>query len=108
MTSLKTRKQLLIAESEINRQLLVRDFRMLSHGIQGLTHEVSRYGGYLTSLAALATVVSIFRRPKPAVPKKTAWLDYIVKAVRIGVSLWPMLSTKRRPAAAPSPEKVPA
>jgi hypothetical protein len=97
MSPLAARKRLLVAESEINREILTRDFKRLRAGVQGISEEIRKYGGVALSVGALAAAFSMFRNSKPEPEKKShSWLSWAGKAVRLGVSLWPVLSAKRR------------
>ena len=97
MTPLEARKRLLLAESEINRELLAQEWQTVSAGARSVTQEIGRFSGLAVSLAALAAAsFSVVRKskPKPAA-EKFSWLSLVVKGIRLGFSLWTILGAKR-------------
>jgi len=86
MNPLTSRKQLLIAESELNRAHLVRDLQSIDHNIHALAQQVKSAG----SIASLAiSLFSWFQRPKAApVAEKSSWLQTLLKGAQMAGSLW--------------------
>lgn len=64
VTPLEVRKQLLIAESELNRAQLVGDLASLSLGVRMLTGRAGSFGWIVSSVQALAAGLTAFRREK--------------------------------------------
>ncbi len=74
MTPLEARKQLLIAESEINRARLFEDMAALKVDIQGLKHRAKSFGAIASTVAALAAGLLTSGRDKTRSPEaKPAW-----------------------------------
>ena len=89
MNSLESRKQLLIAESELNRALLGREWQLMSGGIHALTKQVKTFSLFATSTASLIGVLAALRGKKPAPTiEKPSWLQTILKYVPAVGSLW--------------------
>ena len=65
MNPLESRKQLLIAESELNRAQLVGDMAVLTADIRTLTDRAKSFGSIASSVAVLVAGLAAFRRGKP-------------------------------------------
>jgi hypothetical protein len=93
LTLLQTRKRLLLAESELNRAELLKELAGLKSEMDRIKKRVHIVRSVAPSIAALAAVVSIFRRnfSKPANsenrPRKP-WTSALLKGARAGASLW--------------------
>ena len=86
MTPPTSRKKLLVAESELNRTLLVRDVQLMTDNIQALSHQAKTIG----SLASMAvSLMSWFQRPK-IIPttEKPSWLQTLLQGAQMAGSLW--------------------
>lgn len=85
MNPLHLQKQLLIAESELNRAQLVEDFRALANEAKALAQRAAT----LRSLASASVVLvsELVALRQPAV-KKTSWLQSILKGAQLAGSLW--------------------
>jgi hypothetical protein len=100
--SLAVRKELLIAESEINRALLAKDYRVLAVEIRAATEVIGKTSALLL---VAKTVMTLFKSPsssKPAAgaPQKNSWLTMSWNLLRMGLPLW--LGFHQRQAAAQS------
>lgn len=89
MSRLETRKQLLLAESEINREQLIRDTIALKAGIHTLTDRAKSFGSIASAAAVLATGLAAFRHSR-SVPAgdRPSWLRRILKGAGMVSSLW--------------------
>jgi hypothetical protein len=93
---LELRKELLIAESEINRAQLLDEWQTMSDGVHTVTHHVK----IVSSLAGVAALVvagiSAFRRSQ-AMPSdaKTSWLSPLLKGAQLATSLWQAFRTRQ-------------
>jgi uncharacterized membrane-anchored protein len=97
MTALETRKRLLIAESELNRALLVGDMAVLRAGVAALTERAKSFGSIASSAAALIAGLAAFRRGKPADGgAKFSWLRTILKGASLISTLWLAIRSLRR------------
>ncbi len=83
---LAVRKQLLIAESEINRMLLKEEAAALA----GELRDLSRKATQLRGILGMATAAFSAARPKPTEPAtgKRSWFAPVLSGLRLGTSLW--------------------
>lgn len=84
----QSHKQLLIAESELNRHLLIQECQEAVAGIRGLTEDVKRVGTLVSSLALLIEGFSTLRKKESQPAPKRGWISSIVEGARLGTSLW--------------------
>jgi hypothetical protein len=83
------RKQLLIAESELNRAQLAGDMTALTEGVRTLTDRAKSLGSIASSAAVLMAGLASFRRGKPAdAGAKPSWLQTILKGAGMVSTLW--------------------
>jgi hypothetical protein len=89
MNPLESRKQLLIAESELNRAQLVGDLAALAAGVRTLTDRAKSFGTIASSAAVLVAGLAAFRRGKAAHAEgRPSWLQTILKGAGLISSLW--------------------
>jgi len=90
MNSLESRKQLLIAESELNRSQMVGSMVALATNARALTDRAKSFGAIASSVITLLTVVAAFRHgDKPGKPgTKPGWLPNILKGASLISTLW--------------------
>ena len=89
MNPLESRKQLLIAESEINRAQLVGDMVAVAAGVRTLTNRAKSFGSIASTAAVLVAGLAAFQRGKPApAAEKTSWLQTILKGADLVSTLW--------------------
>jgi hypothetical protein len=96
MNELEARKQLLLAESAVNRALLDRDWETMVQGAVGIVSEVKQAGKLLGVGAALIGALGIFRRART--PKATAgrsWFRTLFGLARWAVPIW--MELRREP-----------
>ena len=75
MNPLESRKQLLIAESELNRAQLAGDLAALTAGVRTLADRAKSFGSIASSAAVLVAGLAAFRRGKPVdAVAKPSWL----------------------------------
>jgi hypothetical protein len=82
---LSARKQLLLAESELNRARLSRDVHRLTTGVRGLTARTQTTSLVATSAIGLVSGLAALRRERPAKPGR---VQMAVKAAGLIASLW--------------------
>ena len=105
MTPLQSRKQILIAESELNRAHLVQDWRTLAEEIHALATEVRTVRSFATAATTLVAGVAAFWRKKSPPPEaKPLWWQTMIKSAGTISSLWEAFRA-RRPAPASSDSK---
>jgi len=89
MNPLESRKQLLIAESELNRAQLVGDLAALTAGARTLAHRAKSFGSIVSSTAVLVAGLTAFRRGKCVDPDaKHSWLRTILKGAGMVSTFW--------------------
>ena len=75
LNPLESRKQLLIAESELNRAQLVEDMAAMKADVRTLTDRAKTIGSLASSAAVLVAGLAAFRRSKSApAGGKPSWL----------------------------------
>jgi hypothetical protein len=95
VTPLESRKQLLIAESELNRAQLVEEWVAMTVGVRTLTARVKTYGSLASSAALLVAGLAAFRRGKPLdAGAKLPWWQTILKGAGWASTLWLALRAK--------------
>lgn len=89
MSRLESRKQLLIAESELNREQLIEDMIVLTAGVRTLTERAKSFGSLASSAALLVAGVAAFRQAKSApAAAKPSWLRKILKGAGMVSTIW--------------------
>jgi hypothetical protein len=89
MNPLESRKQLLIAESELNRAQLVQEWVAMTAGVRMLTDRAKSFGSIASSAALLVAGLAAFRRGKPVdADAKPSWLQTILKGAGLISTLW--------------------
>jgi hypothetical protein len=97
LNPLESRKQLLIAESELNRAQMAGDMAALTAGIHTLTDRAKSFGSIASSAAVLVAGLAAFRRNKsgPA-EQKPSWLRTILKGAGLISTFWLAFRSQRR------------
>ena len=89
VSPLESRKQLLIAESELNRVQLSREWQTMAHGVRDLAHWVKTIGAWASSSALLVAGVTALRRGPPAPgTAKSSWFQKILNGARLASTIW--------------------
>jgi len=89
MSSLKSRKQLLVAESELNREQLSEEWQAMAHGVRNFAHRTKTMAAWASSTALLVAGVTALRRAPPqSRGAKSSWLQKILKGARAASTLW--------------------
>ena len=89
VSPLELRKQLLIAESELNRAQLFREWQTMAHGVHDLAHRVKTIAVWASAAALLMAGVTAWRRGAP-VPgaAKLSWFQKMLNGARLASTLW--------------------
>ncbi len=86
---LELRKQLLVAESEINRNLLIEDAAALTSGVRTLTERARSVGSLVSSAATLVMGLMAARRSKtPESGAKPSWFRTLLRGLGLVSTIW--------------------
>src|SRR5688572_18890078 len=89
MTPLETRKQLLIAASELNRAHLIGEIAAVTTGVRTLADRAKSFGAVASSAAVLVSGFAAFRRNQAGADDvKSSWLQTILKGAGLISNLW--------------------
>jgi hypothetical protein len=88
VSPLASRKQLLLAESELNRALLGAEMAALTSDLQAFTNRAKSFGSIVASSAALVAGLTAFRRARPAPDAKPSWLRTLSRGARLLFTIW--------------------
>jgi hypothetical protein len=96
MNPLASRKQLLVAESNLNRARLAEEWRMMAGEIHALAGK-ARTVGRLASTATLVASLSCFRRNKAvSATGNPSWFQTILKGAGLVRLLWSLFQPRVR------------
>jgi negative regulator of sigma E activity len=98
MNSLESRKQLLIAESELNRAQLVHELETIKCKVRSLANQAQTIGSLASAAATLIAGIASFRRKKEPAPaaEKPSWLQTIVKGAGLVSTVWSAFRSRRK------------
>ena len=86
---LEWRKQLLIAESELNRAQLAEEWQTMRHGVRDLAHRAKTIAAWASSAALLVAGLAAFRHRKVmAAGEKPSWFQRLLKGAQLANSIW--------------------
>jgi hypothetical protein len=89
MNPLQQQKELLIAESELNRAQLREDWCAITHGVRHLGAGLQSVSSLASVAALLVTALASFRRARAeATGAKTSWIDVALKGAKLASSVW--------------------
>jgi hypothetical protein len=89
VSPLALRKQLLIAESELNRAQLSEEWHTMAHGARNLAHRAKAIAAWAPSAALLVAGLAALRRRKPApAAKNSSWFQRILNGARLASTIW--------------------
>ena len=89
MNPLESRKQLLIAESEINRVQMQEEWQTMRDGVRSFTGRAKSFGLIASAAAALVAGLAAFRRGKSAAADgKSSWPQTLLKGAGVISNLW--------------------
>jgi HPt (histidine-containing phosphotransfer) domain-containing protein len=89
VSPLQSRKQLLIAESELNRAQLSEEWQTMAHGVRDLAHRTKTVAAWASSAALVVAGLSTLRRDSPrSGTVKSSWFQKILKGARMASTLW--------------------
>jgi hypothetical protein len=90
MSPLASRKQLLIAESELNRAQLIQEWQTVSGEVHALANQAQTVTAFVSAAVKLMVGVTAFRRKKTSAPvaDKPSWLKTILQGAQLAGVLW--------------------
>jgi hypothetical protein len=89
MNPLESRKQLLIAESELNRAQLVQEWQAMADEVHSLANQARTISSFVSAAASLVAGLASFRRKKSAPgAEKPSWWQTLLKGAQLVGSLW--------------------
>jgi len=89
MNKLQARKQMLIAESELNRAQLVQEWETLADGYRSVTHYAKSFASVVSSAATLlGGLAALRRRLREKAHGKSSWLHTILKTAGLLSDFW--------------------
>jgi hypothetical protein len=96
VSPLESRKRLLIAESEINRNQMVEEWQTIASGVHSLAAQAKSISSYASAGALLVATVAAFRRSKAKTAgEKPSWFQAVLKGAKLAGSVW--LAFRARP-----------
>ena len=94
---LESRKQLLIAESELNRAQLVQEWQAMADGVRSVADQARTISSVASAAASLVASLASFRRKKSApAAEKPSWLQTILKGAGLISIVWQAFRSQRR------------
>jgi hypothetical protein len=89
LNPLQSRKQLLLAESELNRAQMMQDMAALTAEVHALGSSAKSFGSIASSAAVLVSGLTAFRRGKASSADATpSWLRTVFKGAGLVSNLW--------------------
>jgi hypothetical protein len=89
LSPLESRKQLLLAESELNRAGLAEEWQAMEHGIRDFALRAKNIGAWASSAALVVAGVKALRRAPPkSGAAKSSWFQKILHGARVASTLW--------------------
>jgi hypothetical protein len=86
---LESRKQLLVAESELNRAQLVQEWQTMADGVRSVADRASTISSLASAAASLIAGLASFRRAKSAPgDERPSWWQTLLKGAPLAGSLW--------------------
>jgi len=97
MKPLESRKQLLIAESELNRSQLVQEWRTLADEARSLVHQARTISSFASAAATLvAGLASCRRKETPPAAAKPSWGQTLGKVAGLFSTFWSDFRARRK------------
>jgi len=98
LKALESRKQLLIAESELNRAHLVHEWQTMAGDVHALTNQAKSIATIASTTASLVAGLRSFRRKKSApTAEKPSWWRTMLKVAGMASTVWSSYRERSRP-----------
>jgi len=89
MNPLESRKQLLIAESELNRAQLVQEWQTIADGVRSVADRARTISSLASAAVSLIAGLASFRRTRSApAGEKPSWWQTLLKGAQLAGLLW--------------------
>jgi hypothetical protein len=89
MTPLESRKQLLLAESELNRAQLIQEWEAMADEVHALARRIGTFGSVAAAVTSLIVGLTAGRSQAAApATEKTTWWQAVLKGAGLAGSLW--------------------
>ena len=89
MNPLQSRKQLLIAESELNRAQLVQEWQTMADGVRAIADRAGTLSSIASAAASLIAGLASFRRARSApADEKPSWWQTLLKGAPLAGLFW--------------------
>ena len=97
LNPLASRKQLLIAESDLNRAQLVQDWQTVADGVYSVADRARILGSVVSATASLVAMLASFRRQKSvSAAEKPSWLPTLLKGAELISTVWQAFRSRGR------------
>jgi hypothetical protein len=97
LNPLESRKQLLIAESELNRAQLVQEWQTMADGVRSVADQARTFSSVASATASLIAGLAAFQRGKPVdADAKPSWLRTILKGAGLISIVWQAFRSQGR------------
>jgi hypothetical protein len=89
LNPLESRKQLLIAESELNRAQLVQEWHMMAEGVRSVADRARSISSVASAAVSLiAGLVAVRRARSAPAAQKPSWWRSLLHGAQLAGSLW--------------------
>ena len=89
VSPLESRKQRLIAESELNRAQMSEEWQTMTREVRDLARRAKTFSRWASSAALLAAGLAASRRGKAlAAREKPSWLQRILRGAQLAGTIW--------------------
>ena len=89
LSPLESRKQLLLAASELNRAQLSQEWQTMTHGVRDLARRAKTIAAWVSSAALLVAGLTALRRGPPAFgTPKSSWFQKLLNGARMASTIW--------------------
>jgi hypothetical protein len=88
ISPLQAHKQLLVAESELNREQLQEELSTIRESVGQTVSRLKTVGSLASVATLLVAGVSAFRHKSDGSETKTSWVGTILKGAQLAGSLW--------------------
>lgn len=97
LKALESRKQFLIAESDLIRAEMLQDWQTMADDAQALARKAEIIGSWVSLAASLVGKLAFFRCKKPATAaERPSWLQIISNGGQLVGTLWSVFRSQHR------------